>query len=156
MTIKEKLLALGMKEEELDSHYSDLYVLKNEISSKFVKDYEFKQSVTTFVSNIDGKVWYEIPFVASNEVSTRNISKQHYEGWNTFTDQKLQTQYLYITRWARDESLKFTIDKLMNDRGLQTFDNEVIHAEFAKAMQTRYTKDSELLDRVFEALYGNK
>lgn len=85
----------------------------------------------------------------------KNISKQHYEGWNTFTDEKLQRQFLYITRWGRVENLKLTIDTLMKERGLEIFDNEVVDAEFQKAMQTHYTQDNELLDRVYAALYGN-
>lgn len=43
MTIKEQLLQLGMKPEEIDNHCSDLYVKKNAISEKFVSEYEFKQ-----------------------------------------------------------------------------------------------------------------
>lgn len=62
MTNKEKLLAMGMKPEEIGNWCSDLYVKKNEISDKFVSEYSSKNIVTTFISNIDGKVWYEIPF----------------------------------------------------------------------------------------------
>jgi hypothetical protein len=62
MTDKEKLLSMGMKEEEISNWCSDLYVKKNEISEKFVSEYEFKMNVKTFVSQIDKKIWYEIPF----------------------------------------------------------------------------------------------
>ena len=62
MTIKEQLLELGMKESEISNHESDLYILKNEISDQFVQQYEFKQNVTVFRSEIDGLLWYEIPF----------------------------------------------------------------------------------------------
>lgn len=62
MTIKEQLLKMGMKPEEIDNHNSDLYVFKNSISEKFVSEYEFKMNVTTFIDDIDHKVWYEIPF----------------------------------------------------------------------------------------------
>lgn len=61
-TIKQELLALGMKENELDTHESDLYALKNDISEKWLQGYEFKNNVTTFTSEIDNKVWYDIPF----------------------------------------------------------------------------------------------
>ena len=61
-TIREQLLTLGMKETELANHSSDLYMLKNEISTNFVKTYEFKCNVTTFIDNIDHLTWYEIPF----------------------------------------------------------------------------------------------
>ncbi|GCD12624.1 hypothetical protein [Clostridium tagluense] len=62
-TMKEQLLELGMKEAELDNHCSDLYVLKNDISTGFLKNYEFKCNVKTFKSEIDGLIWYEFPFV---------------------------------------------------------------------------------------------
>ena len=51
--------------QDIDTHESDLYVLKNEISTYFVKNiYEFPENVTTFKDNIDGNIWYEIPFGA--------------------------------------------------------------------------------------------
>jgi len=62
MTIKEELIQLGMKPEEIDNHCSDLYVKKNAISEKFVSEYEFKNIVKTFVDDIEHKLWYEIPF----------------------------------------------------------------------------------------------
>lgn len=62
MTIKEQLIALGIPESEIDHHSSDLYVLKTPLSEKFVAGYQFKQNVTTFVSQIDRKTWYDIPF----------------------------------------------------------------------------------------------
>ena len=72
MTMYEELLNLGIKENELDHHCSDLYVLKNSISTKFVNDYEFKMNVTQFRSEIDGLIWYEIPF-AYVEYHTKGI-----------------------------------------------------------------------------------
>ena len=70
-TIKEQLLELGMKPEEIDSHCSDLYVLKNSISDKFVSSYEFKQNVKSFRSELDGKIWYEIPFAYTEYYKNR-------------------------------------------------------------------------------------
>jgi len=66
-TIKEQLLDLGMEENEIDSHESDLYVLKNPISLKWLMGYEFKQNVTEFRSQIDNKIWFDIPFGYANE-----------------------------------------------------------------------------------------
>ena len=70
-TIKEQLLELGMKPEEIDSHCSDLYVLKNSISDKFVSGYEFKQNVKSFRSELDGKIWYEILFAYTEYYKNR-------------------------------------------------------------------------------------
>lgn len=62
MSIMEKLIEAGIKPEEISSHESDLYVKKNQISEKVLADYEFKQNVSTFISQIDGQPWYEVPF----------------------------------------------------------------------------------------------
>ena len=70
-TIREQLLELGMKQEEIDNHCSDLYVLKNFISDKFVSEYEFKSIVTTFRSELDKKLWYEIPFAYTEYYKNR-------------------------------------------------------------------------------------
>jgi hypothetical protein len=74
MTPRETLLSMGMKAEEIDSHYSDLYVLKNETSTRFIEGYEWRCNVTTFVSQIDKKVWYELPF-ADHEYTEKRLEK---------------------------------------------------------------------------------
>jgi len=72
MTIREQLLKMGMQPEQIDNHCSDLYVLKNEISTEFVNNYEFKSIVTKFRSEIDGLIWYEIPFAYTEYYEERN------------------------------------------------------------------------------------
>ena len=67
LTLRQQLVAAGMKESEVDTHSSDLYVLKSDISTKFIENYEFKSIVTTFKSQIDGLIWYDIPFGYMNE-----------------------------------------------------------------------------------------
>ncbi len=57
-----QLVKAGIKPEQMGNHKSDLYVEVNDISKAIIKDYQFKQNVTTFRSNIDGKLNYEIPF----------------------------------------------------------------------------------------------
>lgn len=66
-TIKQQLLEAGVTEEQIDTHESDLYVLKNDISMAWLESYEFKASVTTFRSQIDNQIWYDIPFGYANE-----------------------------------------------------------------------------------------
>ena len=61
MTIYEKAVE-QMQAKDIDNHCSDLYLRKNEISTKLVNEYEFKNQVTTFRDNIDHDIWYEIPF----------------------------------------------------------------------------------------------
>lgn len=48
-----------------DSHSSDLYVEKTAETEKLIADYEFKQNVRTFKSDVDGSIWYDIPFAYS-------------------------------------------------------------------------------------------
>lgn len=46
----------------IDNYCSDLYVKKTDITEKIINEYEFKRNVTTFKSEIDSKIWYDIPF----------------------------------------------------------------------------------------------
>lgn len=59
MTIHQEVLKAGI---EVGSHYSDLYVKVTPVSTEIVNQYEYKKNVTTFVSQIDGTLWYDIPF----------------------------------------------------------------------------------------------
>lgn len=45
-----------------DHHCSDLYLFVNELTKKLVDKYEHKVSVTTFKSQTDGEMMYDIPF----------------------------------------------------------------------------------------------
>ena len=56
-----------MKPEEIDHHgngqgLDDLYLKVTPVSQQLIKDYEFKENVTTFVDQIDHVRWYDIPF----------------------------------------------------------------------------------------------
>lgn len=44
----------------LDSHESDLYVKKSAMSDAILAGYEGQKS--TFISQIDGKTWHDLPF----------------------------------------------------------------------------------------------
>jgi len=48
--------------QEIDSHESDLYVKVTDRSQEIVDVFEFKSNVKTFVSQIDGCLWFDIPF----------------------------------------------------------------------------------------------
>lgn len=45
-----------------DSHETDLYIPVNEETRALLAGYKFKSNVTSFVSQIDGKRWFDIPF----------------------------------------------------------------------------------------------
>jgi hypothetical protein len=46
----------------LDSHESDLYALVTATSNRIIAKYEHRKNVTTFVSQGDRRLWYDIPF----------------------------------------------------------------------------------------------
>ena len=47
----------------MDNHESDLYVLAHPETTPIVKQYEyFTSNVRVFRSQLDGRMWYEIPF----------------------------------------------------------------------------------------------
>ena len=72
--IMEKLMEAR---QEISSHYSDLYTPVNEVTREIVDNYESKQNVTTFKSQIDGRLWFDIPFAyldfKRREKTTRNL-----------------------------------------------------------------------------------
>jgi len=62
MTSGELYEAAKAKGVEIDHHKSDLYIPVNDTTRALVKEYDCTGNVTTFVSNVDGKFWYNIPF----------------------------------------------------------------------------------------------
>lgn len=54
-----------MNTGEINFHESDLYLKCTEVSENLVKGYAYKQNVTKFRNNIDGLVWFDIPFAYS-------------------------------------------------------------------------------------------
>lgn len=52
----------SMPKNEIDHWQSDLYLKATPISEKLVDEYEWRGSVTTFLDQVEGKLWYEIPF----------------------------------------------------------------------------------------------
>lgn len=59
MSIYDQLKAANV---ELDHHESDLYAPVNDTTRAIVKEYKFRSNVTTFTSQIDHTLWYDIPF----------------------------------------------------------------------------------------------
>lgn len=48
--------------EDIDHHETDLYLRVTEASKRLVSEYAYRQHVTTFKDNIEGQLWYDIPF----------------------------------------------------------------------------------------------
>lgn len=60
--IYEKAVLL-MNPNDIDFHETDLYLKVNKTSQALVNEYDFKNNVTRFTSNIPPHVqWYDIPF----------------------------------------------------------------------------------------------
>ena len=52
-----------MLPEDIDYHESDLYLKVNKQSNELIKNYDFRNNVTMFISAIPPYVyWYDIPF----------------------------------------------------------------------------------------------
>lgn len=62
MSIYEEFKAMNIP---INHHESDLYVPVTPETRKIVSTYEFRSNVTTFVCQIDKKLWYDIPFAYS-------------------------------------------------------------------------------------------
>jgi hypothetical protein len=59
-SIYEAMKAAGV---QIESHATDLYVPVNDVTRAIIAEYDSKQNVTTFTSNIAPHVpWYCIPF----------------------------------------------------------------------------------------------
>lgn len=51
-----------MQQKDIDHWCSDLYLRVTPESKKLVAEYDYKNNVSTFTDQIDGVLWYEIPF----------------------------------------------------------------------------------------------
>ena len=69
------ILAKELPAEDLDHHASDLYVRKTEKSTEIINKLNNKAMLTTFIDNIEGKVWYELPFCYNPECGEQNEKK---------------------------------------------------------------------------------
>jgi len=56
-TIYQEMLKAGV---EVSHHESDLYVRVTPESRRVIENYQFK--VTAFQSEVDGQLWFDIPF----------------------------------------------------------------------------------------------
>ena len=59
---------------DIDSHESDLYIRATKTSAKLIEQYEYNGIVETFRDNIEHKLWYDIPFILSDEWSNKHLA----------------------------------------------------------------------------------
>lgn len=55
-------LSEAMPADQIDHHYSDLYVKVTYVSRDLVHRYQFRRHVSTFTDQITHTLWYDIPF----------------------------------------------------------------------------------------------
>lgn len=78
MSVKEQLMALGMKEEDFGRYESDLYVRVTPVSTKFLETYQFKNQVERFIDQIEHVPFYDFPFAAMKEqMKERELEAEH-------------------------------------------------------------------------------
>lgn len=58
---------VNIPDSDIDHWNSDLYLRKTPETETLIDGYEYKNQVTTFVDEIDGDVWYDIPFAYDPE-----------------------------------------------------------------------------------------
>ena len=58
-TIYEAMQEIGA---EMDNHESDLYVKKTPETEAIVSTWDYTPIVTIFKSQVDGQIWFDIPF----------------------------------------------------------------------------------------------
>lgn len=55
---------------DIDHHASDLYLKVTAESRGLLNRFKYKHLVETFVSGIDGKLWYDLPFCYDPTMTT--------------------------------------------------------------------------------------
>ena len=79
-------LAKTLPANDLDHHNSDLYVRKTPKSTEIINKLTNKSLLSTFKDNIDGDIWYELPFCytpyfgESKELTEKNGFLKNYKG----------------------------------------------------------------------------
>jgi len=55
----ETLVKMGV---EMNNHETDLYLKATDRVLSLLHEYDYKENVTYFTSNIDGELWLDVPF----------------------------------------------------------------------------------------------
>lgn len=58
----EEIERSGVPDSDISHWNSDLYLRVTPETTAIIDGYEFKNQVSTFIDEIDGKPWYEVPF----------------------------------------------------------------------------------------------
>lgn len=59
MSIYKQMVDAGV---QCQNHYSDLYVPINDVTRPIVAEWPYRSLVKAFVNQVEGGVWYDIPF----------------------------------------------------------------------------------------------
>jgi hypothetical protein len=62
---------------QFDSHETDLYIPVNEQTKELVHRWKFSGNARTFVSQIDHKLWYDLPFAYVPAWESKGVRGRH-------------------------------------------------------------------------------
>jgi hypothetical protein len=62
-----KIALEQMPPDHIDHWCSDLYLKATNVSRELLRKYKYKKHVKMFHSNIDGSLWYDVPFAYYGE-----------------------------------------------------------------------------------------
>lgn len=95
--IFEEVLKAGIP---FTTHCSDLYLWKNEDTQKLVNEYQYKSNVTSFKSETDDLIMYDIPFVyhmyhaKNKEFKALEIGEYFFSEGTYFVKKSTRTAYV--------------------------------------------------------------
>lgn len=76
MTLYQEVKQAGIKH---DSYRSDLYILASVEAKRLLKKHEVKPWPSTFVCNVDKRIYYDVPFAFDPYWESRTTKKRPYE-----------------------------------------------------------------------------
>lgn len=94
----------NLPKEDIDHHETDLYIRKTPESEKLINKLKNKSLLSTFKDNIDGDIWYELPFCYNKNLNDEKITEDYKPiiDWSA----NLKDRQIYI-KVAKDVEISF-------------------------------------------------
>ena len=108
------VLVKELPAEDIDHHDSDLYVRKTPKSTEIINRLTTKSLLSTFKDNIDGDIWYELPFCFSPHFQKEGLNEETFRELGLEQDDEVVYEFPELTkediRMARRFGLKNVTD----------------------------------------------
>ena len=108
------ILVKELPAEDIDHHDSDLYVRKTPKSTEIINRLTTKSLLSTFKDQIDGDIWYELPFCFSPDLKKEGLNEETFRELGLEQDDKVVYEFPELTkediRVARRFGLKDVTD----------------------------------------------